>query len=243
MTSDQLDQRSAYIDAFEHLDRTRHHEAGHAVAAYLLGFRFDAVSASPTQDFWGRVIGIRHVNPLTARRHGKRHLRQAENLIMVDLAGLVAEGRLVDRDLIAEQWHSDTAPSDISDLCPLPLAAMKTHKPGDPLPPPRTLTPEETSRLLAAMAFNGGDSDLQRVHHSLSQFVLRERGRDLSEPAIFTAAQEYQARTAALLEPHWAAVEALASELEMECVDLSWRDTCYILRRHIPKDARPRRWA
>lgn len=73
------------------LQRIAYHEAGHAVAAYLLRRRFDWISIQSDEHFLGYVT-FTAIESLGANGRGGRRARAlAEREIMIDLAGNIAE--------------------------------------------------------------------------------------------------------------------------------------------------------
>ena len=79
-------------------ERTAYHEAGHAVAAYLMHRRFKHITIVPEGDVLGRVKfslpnSFRPDHLDTDRRNEKR----IETEIIIELAGLVSEGILAGR--------------------------------------------------------------------------------------------------------------------------------------------------
>ena len=77
------------------LASTAYHEAGHAVVAWRLGLKINAISIVPSSD--GSLGRIYHSNPLRGidleLNESMRARARAENAIMVFLAGPIAQRR------------------------------------------------------------------------------------------------------------------------------------------------------
>jgi hypothetical protein len=76
------------------IEATAYHEAGHAVIAYLLGYRPQSVTIVPTADTAGHII---HANPLHGFQldiDGSDEARlRVENVVTICFAGLIAQKR------------------------------------------------------------------------------------------------------------------------------------------------------
>ena len=78
------------------LASTAYHEAGHAVAHFVLGRRIDRVTIVPGNGYLGRVQGRvlpKSWSPQQGDFRPPRELRAAENLLTCLLAGPTAEAR------------------------------------------------------------------------------------------------------------------------------------------------------
>jgi hypothetical protein len=79
-------------------ERTAYHEAGHAVAAYVRHLRFTGVSIVPSDSTLGRCeFIVTSVMIDVKERASTRTRRRVETLIIVSLAGVIAEGLLTGR--------------------------------------------------------------------------------------------------------------------------------------------------
>jgi len=81
------------------IERTAYHEAGHAVAAYVRHLRFTSISIIPYRGTLGRCEFSETpvVIDLQSRRLGQAR-RRVETLIIVSLAGVIAECLLTGRN-------------------------------------------------------------------------------------------------------------------------------------------------
>lgn len=99
-----------------------HHEAGHALAACLVHMPISSVTIVPDGDSLGRVhcslYGYRDFHPDAHVSH--RTTAQAKKVILVALAGAVAEARAVGRKRMPsnrDDYHVDQAVTITSQLC------------------------------------------------------------------------------------------------------------------------------
>jgi hypothetical protein len=87
------------------IEATAYHEAGHAVIAYLLGYRPQSVTIVPTADTAGHII---HANPLHGFQldiDGSHEARlRVENVVTICFAGPIAQKRYNPRS-----WRERTA--------------------------------------------------------------------------------------------------------------------------------------
>jgi hypothetical protein len=80
------------------IERTAYHEAGHAVAAYMRHLRFTGVSIVPSDSTLGRCEFIATSVTIDVKARAlSRTRRHVETLIIISLAGVIAEGLLTGR--------------------------------------------------------------------------------------------------------------------------------------------------
>jgi hypothetical protein len=92
------------------IERTAYHEAGHAVAAYLRRLRFTNISIIPDRGTLGRCEFSEAPVIIDLKTHSiARARRRIETLIIVSLAGIVAEHLLTGR----HNWRG--AQADLQD--------------------------------------------------------------------------------------------------------------------------------
>ena len=93
------------------IEATAYHEAGHAVIAYLLGYKPQSATIVPTVDATGHVI---HANPLHGFQldiDGSDEVRRrVESAITICFAGPIAQKRYSPRSWrrVHGQWDYDT---------------------------------------------------------------------------------------------------------------------------------------
>ena len=93
------------------IERTAYHEAGHAVASHHLRVAFSSITIIPKQDSSGHVMHPKSIfnNFDPEWDNSLRVVDRAERMILVLLAGQVAEAKFADRHNwmgSGEDWHT-----------------------------------------------------------------------------------------------------------------------------------------
>jgi ATP-dependent Zn protease len=120
------------------IERTAYHEAGHAVAAYLRRLRFTNISIIPDRGTLGRCEFSEAPVIIDLNAHSIGHARRRiETLIIVSLAGVVAECLLTER----HNWRG--AHADLHDAARYALFVTGNDR---VLPTPRSSRPHGSDR-------------------------------------------------------------------------------------------------